>query len=538
MALPININDLLHGRSVEWERLEFKEGWNPEDVLHSICAFANDFHNLGGGYIIIGVKELQGQPVLPPAGIAPSSIDDIQKEILNFGYSAIQPQYHPVVVPHPMDDRTILVIWAPGGQQRPYKAKQTLAKDEQRYRYYIRQNSSTVVAQGDYETELLSLAAQIPFDDRINQRATIDELDRYRMIAFLAEVGSDLMAEAPSLTTLELAQQMRIVDGASEALFPRNVGLLFFGKDPQHHFREARIEVAWLSDGPAGDKMEEKEFTGPLDRMLREALNFIQRNYLHEVVIKHSDRAEATRVMNYPFAAIEEALVNAVYHRSYEVREPIEVRITPEELTILSYPGPDRSINLEQLRAGRAVSRRYRNRRIGEFLKELDLTEGRATGIPKIIRAMRENGSPAPLFETEDERTTFLVRLPAHIESAAPPDPAIQATIQVEALRTNVLSDLSAALGAPTIQVTIQVAVQVAAMLGAAGRAPQKSAVLQRTMGLQSLDHFRRAYRIPLVTAQWLAMTNPNSPNDPNQHYTLTPKGQAWLDRFNALPRP
>jgi hypothetical protein len=51
MPLPINIDDLLHGRSVEWERLEFKRGWNPLDVLHTACAFANDFHNLGGGYI-------------------------------------------------------------------------------------------------------------------------------------------------------------------------------------------------------------------------------------------------------------------------------------------------------------------------------------------------------------------------------------------------------------------------------------------------------------------------------------------------------
>ena len=30
MSLPININDLLHGKPVEWERLEFKAGWNPE----------------------------------------------------------------------------------------------------------------------------------------------------------------------------------------------------------------------------------------------------------------------------------------------------------------------------------------------------------------------------------------------------------------------------------------------------------------------------------------------------------------------------
>jgi len=30
LNLPVNINDLLTARTVEWERLEFKAGWNPE----------------------------------------------------------------------------------------------------------------------------------------------------------------------------------------------------------------------------------------------------------------------------------------------------------------------------------------------------------------------------------------------------------------------------------------------------------------------------------------------------------------------------
>jgi len=46
------------------------------------------------------------------------------------------------------------------------------------------------------------------------------------------------------------------------------------------------------------------------------------------------------------------------------------------------------------------------NRRIGEFLKELDLTEGRSTGIPKILKVMKENGSP-PEFETDEDHTSF-----------------------------------------------------------------------------------------------------------------------------------
>lgn len=42
MALPINIDELLKGKTVEWERLDFKRGWNLEDFIHSACAFAND----------------------------------------------------------------------------------------------------------------------------------------------------------------------------------------------------------------------------------------------------------------------------------------------------------------------------------------------------------------------------------------------------------------------------------------------------------------------------------------------------------------
>jgi ATP-dependent DNA helicase RecG len=63
-------------------------------------------------------------------------------------------------------------------------------------------------------------------------------------------------------------------------------------------------------------------------------------------------------------------LVNAGYHCGYEEREPVEVRVLPDHITITSYPGADRSISLDDLAAGRLVSRRYRNRCIGDFLKD------------------------------------------------------------------------------------------------------------------------------------------------------------------------
>ncbi len=79
MPLPINIDDLINGTTVEWERIEFKEGWNDLDIFHTICAFANDFSNLGGGYIVVGISEKDGKPILPPKGLTPEQADKIQK---------------------------------------------------------------------------------------------------------------------------------------------------------------------------------------------------------------------------------------------------------------------------------------------------------------------------------------------------------------------------------------------------------------------------------------------------------------------------
>jgi ATP-dependent DNA helicase RecG len=107
-----------------------------------------------------------------------------------------------------------------------------------------------------------------------------------------------------------------------------------------------------------------------------------------------------------------------VYHRSHEEREPVEVQITAEDLMVLSFPRPDRSIPMQDLRAGKAVSRRYRNRRIGEFLKELDLTEGRSTGVPKSRRsapmtrsAMRRVRTPTWLSPTRPSERSPRLRL-------------------------------------------------------------------------------------------------------------------------------
>lgn len=94
MAIPISIEKLLDDHIVEWARLEFKEGWNPDTTLKTIAAFANDIDNWGGGYVVIGAKEKDGRLVRPISGLEIDQIDNIQKELLRY-CKYIRPSYIP-----------------------------------------------------------------------------------------------------------------------------------------------------------------------------------------------------------------------------------------------------------------------------------------------------------------------------------------------------------------------------------------------------------------------------------------------------------
>ena len=122
-SLPINLYDLLRQRYDEGERVVYKAGWNPRSLLHTICAFANDFHNLGGGYVVLGVEERDGQALLPPKGSDGGRIEAVQHELLRPGESAMQPHYHPLTGIYDVEGRTILVLWAPGGETRPLQGQ-------------------------------------------------------------------------------------------------------------------------------------------------------------------------------------------------------------------------------------------------------------------------------------------------------------------------------------------------------------------------------------------------------------------------------
>lgn len=419
MALPINIEDLLGGLVVEGTRVEYKKGWNPDPIYRTICAFANDFEDTCGGYIVVGVEEVNGRAKRPVCGIDINDIDKIEKAMVGFN-NLIAPYYQPRVYFEQVDGKTIMVIWVTAGERRPYKVPDMVTAKEKKYNYYIRYNSSSIVAKGDYLSELMNMVNRVPFDDRGNVKATQEDVSMLLIRDYLAETRSSLARDMEHLSPMQVMEQMNLLEGPTEQIRIKNVALMMFSYHPERFFPGTQIDIVFYPKGKDGDPnnfAETEPFKGPVHITLRRALEYLKYMVVRKNIHKPKDDEHSKVVYNYPYQALEESLVNAYYHRRYDEYQPVEVNIMPDMIEIISYGGAERSIRLDDLRAGKRVhARRYRNPRLGEFLKELHLTEGRGTGLPTIREELKKNGSPDFTIDVDDEHTYFIIRIPCHPE--------------------------------------------------------------------------------------------------------------------------
>lgn len=369
---PLNIEELIHGHSVESLRVEYKSAFeepNKWSIVKTIGAFANDLQNLNGGFIIIGIESTDGVPKLPPIGLNESDLESIQQAI-RVACKRIDPEYQPVIYPKLYEGKHILILWAPAGDNKPYKSPDD--RDPTTFCFYVRQGAETVKAKGEIERQLLEQTARIPFDDRRSHQGNLLDLSPILVKRFLQEIGSDLLNIQPPPQDIELYKSLRIVTEAQTVLMPKNIGLLFFNERPEKFFRGCAFDVVQFADDAGGNLIEEKQFSGPIDTQIVSVVEYLD-SLTNVHMRKLPGKAQVERTVAYPYEALEEAIANASYHRGYESQpEPNKVYLYPNRLEIISYPGPVSGITLDHLRGSSPIPPvPARNRRIGEFLKEL-----------------------------------------------------------------------------------------------------------------------------------------------------------------------
>ncbi len=381
---------------------------------------------------------------------------------------------------------------------------------------------------GNDKDELVALANRTPFDDRPNAQGKQGDIDIVLVRDFLRKAESLLAEEMDSLNLEAVLARMNLLAGPPEHQKLRNVALMLFNETPERFFPYSYIDIVDFRHGEGDRTFSEKRCYGSMQNQIRQALDYFQSSVVMERVIKVPDRAEAIRAWSYPYRVLEEILVNAVYHRDYQEHEPITIRIEPDRIRVYNLGGLDRSIRLEDLLSGKAIPRRYRNRRLGDFLKEMKLAEGRLTGIQLIKTTLERNGSPAPLFETDDERTWFSVMLHLHpaFSHASTLDENTESTTTLGLLEELLRKALATSGHQDEHQDEAAIEVMMA-MVRSCSKQPRSKEELFTLVGLKPDSRSKRRYIEPLERTGWLEKTLPEKPTSRNQQYRL---GKAARD--------
>lgn len=71
----------------------------------------------------------------------------------------------------------------------------------------------------------------VPFDDRPNIHASLDDISYTLVTEHLRQTGSKLLEQVDSLSKTEVLDLMGLLDGPPEMLHPKNVALMMIGKN-------------------------------------------------------------------------------------------------------------------------------------------------------------------------------------------------------------------------------------------------------------------------------------------------------------------
>ena len=408
----------------ENEQTEWKENVaDIDDVVATLAAFANDLQNLGGGYVVCGAREEKdehGFPKLVRTGLAATRFKEVENTVLARCRDRVSPPLAPLVEEIELDDapRRILVFVQPAtGTAHSFRRGNDGAK------HFVRVSRSTIEARNGLLKDLLVRKGALePWDRRPCNAATVNDLDLLalrdglqRMGVFTPDRGVDpYLVEgvqiSPFVPSLCLAEPL------SGVLRPRNYAVLLFGREPQRFIPGA---FAIYSAYPGIDRTDPLARRFEIPGTLLDQARRLQELLDGEVVtLFDKTDLKAPNADKYPRRALQEAMVNALAHRDYELVDPARITSYRDRIEFIS-PGPlPVGVALEDLRT-RSVTPRWRNQALAWFLSRLQLAQAEGQGIQTIRSTMKAVGCPPPVFDATEVSVSCVLRAHPRFKAAA-----------------------------------------------------------------------------------------------------------------------
>ena len=387
-------------------------GGFPKSVLETVSAFANG----DGGTILLGLTD-PAEGLQPVEGFNAQAVHDASVEAIR---SKITPR-------PPVDIHIEAVdIEAVEGQHRIVRID-VLPGDPTQKPYYIEAHgmyngSYQRVGEADirltkYEIDrLLENRSQPRYDEELISEASFKDLSPTLVSAYVARLREEQPRVFAALSDREVLLQARILRIDSEGREgPTRGALLAMGSYPQAFFPQLMMSVVVLPGEELGEVTEDgRRFldnhscTGPIPSMLDEAMGVLVRNMRKTSTMEGLNSSGIGRVerYEYPLEAIRELLVNALMHRDYSPGargSQVQVELYTNRLVVRSPGGIYGAVTIRDF--GQPGVSSTRNSYLASILTDLPdpgtgrlIAENRASGIPTVLRALKDAGLPAPQF--------------------------------------------------------------------------------------------------------------------------------------------
>ena len=418
MAINIDLKELSIRES---EKVEWKENGDDKEIVKSIVktisAFANDISNVGGGYVVCGAKEIKdefGFQKVVYKGLSSDKLKEIEGKVLAHCRDNVSPSIVPLVqeIDNPKDKATKILVFTVIASPKAHTYR-----DGETVKYYVRMGKETREARNGIFMQLLASKQEIiPFDKRPTPNVSEVDIDTLLFRDCMNEMkltqpskpleyyfsDKEQIAEfVPSLCV------RKTLDGE---FCLRNFALFMFGKKTSLslNFPNAYTSVSIYNGTDRSEPTAARHLlNGSIIEQAKRAIELLN-TQAYTIFDKTSDKPNQEK---YPARALQEALINAVVHRDYEIDEPIRVTVFSDRIEIKSPGSLHWGVDKEQFLAGKA-SPKWRNQSFAYLFNKLQLSQSEGQGIPTIFRTMQEEGCPKPIFEIGTESVTCI--LPAN----------------------------------------------------------------------------------------------------------------------------
>jgi predicted HTH transcriptional regulator len=418
MAYRIDLKELSIRES---EKVEWKENGDDAKIVNSIVktisAFANDISNFGGGYVVCGAKEGKdeyGFPKLSYTGLTANKLKEIEGKVLQHCREYVSPPIIPIVqeLDNPENPTTKILVFVIVATTDAHTYR-----DGEQSTYYVRISRETREARNGILSQLLVKKQKIEyFDRRIQANTTESDIDVLLFRDSMQEMGllfpekslEDYFSDKEQIA--ELVPPLFRRTELDHILRPRNFTLLLFGKKLSitTHFPDAHIVFSVYSGTDRSIPTAERHIlTGSIIEQAKKSVELLN-TQAYTAFDKTNSKPNQVK---YPIRALQEAVINAIVHRNYELPEPIRITVFADRIEIMSPGELHWGVDKEKFLSGKA-SPKWRNQSFAYLFNKLQLAQSEGQGIPTIFRTMKEEGCPNPQFEIGTDSITCI--LPAH----------------------------------------------------------------------------------------------------------------------------